>query len=66
MPNEQFTNPYTKDSTEFEIKALRESLRQTQSILMSLLKDKTTKDLSKIFNISEKEVRDIKAIVSDI
>ncbi len=66
MPNEQFTNPYTKDSTEFEIKALRESLRQTQSILMSLLKDKTTKDLSKIFNISEKEVRDIKAIISDI
>jgi len=37
-----------------------------ESIVMNLLKDRSTKDLSKIFNITEKEVREIKSIVSDI
>lgn len=37
-----------------------------ESIVMNLLKDKSTKDLSKIFNITEKEVRELKSIVSDI
>jgi hypothetical protein len=37
-----------------------------ESIVMNLLKGKSTKDLSKIFNMSEKQVRDIKAICSDI
>jgi hypothetical protein len=37
-----------------------------ESIVMNLLKDKSTKDLSKIFNITEKEVREIKSTVSDI
>jgi hypothetical protein len=41
-------------------------VRILESIVMNLLKDKSTKDLSKIFNITEKEVRDIKSIISDI
>jgi hypothetical protein len=41
-------------------------VRILESIIMNLLKDKSTKDLSKIFNITEKEVRDIKSIISDI
>ena len=49
-----------------ELEHLRGEVRRLQSIVMSLLKDKSSKDLSKIFNISEKEVREIKAILSDI
>jgi len=41
-------------------------VRILESIVMNLLKNKSTKDISKIFNITEKEVREIKAIVSDI
>jgi len=41
-------------------------VRILESIVMNLLKDRSTKDLSKIFNITEKEVREIKSIVSDI
>lgn len=49
-----------------ELEVLKNEINRLQSIVMSLLKGKSTKDLSKIFDISEKEVRDIKAIVSDI
>jgi len=49
-----------------ELENLKKEVRRLQSILMSLLKDKSSKDLSKIFDISEKEVREIKAITSDI
>jgi hypothetical protein len=42
-----------------------ERLKVLESVVMSLMKDKTTKDLAKIFGLSEKEVRDIKAIISD-
>jgi hypothetical protein len=37
-----------------------------ESIVMNLLKNKSTKDLSKLFNMSEKQVREIKAICPDI
>ena len=49
-----------------ELEQTKKDVRRLQSILMSLLKDKSSKDLSKIFDISEKEVREIKAIISDI
>jgi hypothetical protein len=49
-----------------QISELQQEVRRLQSIVMSLLKDKSSKDLSKIFCISEKEVREIKAILSGI
>lgn len=49
-----------------ETEFLKDRIKRLESIIMGLLKDKSNKDLSKIFNISEKEVREIKAIVSDI
>lgn len=49
-----------------QINELHGEVRLLQSIIMSLLKDKSNKDLSKIFQMSEKEVREIKAILSDM
>lgn len=45
---------------------LHHRVRLLESIVMNLLKGKSTKDLSKIFNMSEKQVREIKAICPDI
>lgn len=47
-----------------EFKHLEKRIKMLESIVMQLMKDKSTKDLSEIFNITEKEVRDTKAIVS--
>lgn len=47
-----------------EFKRLEKKIRMLESIVMQLMRDKSTKDLSEIFNMTEKEVRDTKAIVS--
>jgi len=49
-----------------ELALLDSRLKRLESILMNFLKGKSNKDLSKIFDISEKEVREIKAISSDL
>lgn len=54
------------DQERLKISQLQSEVRLLQSIIMSLLKDKSNKDLAKIFRMSEKEVREIKAILSDI
>jgi hypothetical protein len=53
-----------KHLKEREFKDLKNKVKILESIVMQLMKDKSTKDLSEIFNITEKEVRDTKAIVS--
>ena len=55
---------YESHVHETEFKHLEKRIKMLESIVMQLMKDKSTKDLSEIFNITEKEVRDTKAIVS--
>lgn len=58
-----FMSPASKPD---ELALLDNRLKRLESILMNFLKGKSNKDLSKIFDISEKEVREIKAISSDL
>jgi anaerobic ribonucleoside-triphosphate reductase len=53
-----------KHLKEREFKDLKNKVKILESIVMQIMKDKSTKDLSEIFNMTEKEVRDTKAIVS--
>lgn len=48
------------------LETLTERVRVLESVIMNLLKNKSTKDLSKIFSMSEQQVRETKAICSDI
>jgi len=56
----------TPTSKPEELLLLDSRIKRLESILMNFLKGKSNKDLSKIFDISEKEVREIKAISSDL
>lgn len=55
---------YENHVQESEFKRLEKKINMLESIVMQLMRDKSTKDLSEIFNMTEKEVRDTKAIVS--